>query len=176
MAKNNRVPAPEMMESLLQEIGHGYIAGKFKEEKVDIGVVMSATDEDLIKRCVRTIGQSVRVRNICRRRYYDTTNNNTHSCGSYSYTTTARLNAASSMQTLGREGRTFLFTSRSSGNNGHRSSSSRRASSTATRKNAEKKNQVIELGQANSCDYLTEFLMKFQIQCKNRFCKRQGLD
>ena len=135
------------MESVLQEIGPGYVAGKFKEENADVGVVMSATDGDLIKLGVRGIGQSVRLRDICRRRYYDTTNNNTHGCGSYSYNTTTRPNATLSKQTLGREERSFLFSPRSSGNNGHCSSSSLRASSsTTTRKNAEKKSQVLELG------------------------------
>ena len=90
MAENNHVPAPGMMQSVLQEIGLGYVAGKFKAEKVHIGVVMSATDEYLIKLGVRTIGQSVRLIDIYRRRYYDTTNSNTYGCGSYSYTTTTR--------------------------------------------------------------------------------------
>ena len=61
---------------------------------------------------------------------------------------------------------------------GHRSSSSRLASSsTTTTKNAEKKSQVFELGQVNSCTYLTEFPIKFWIQHKNRFCrgKKAGL-
>ena len=43
MVENNHVYAPYMMESLLQEIGLGYVAGKFKEEKVDAGVIMLAT-------------------------------------------------------------------------------------------------------------------------------------
>ena len=131
MVKNNHVPAPDMMESILQEIGLGYVAGKFKEEQVDI-VVMSATDKDLIKLGARTIGQRVRLRDICRRRYYDTANNNTHCCGSYSNTTTTRPNTISSMQTLGQEERSFLFSPMSSGNDGHRSSSIRRASSSTT--------------------------------------------
>ena len=61
---------------------------------------------------------------------------------------------------------------------GHRSWSKRRASSsTTTRKNAEKKSQVFELGQANPCAYLTDFPIKFWIQHKNRFCrgKKAGL-
>ena len=43
MVENNHVHAPYMMDSLLQEIGLGYVAGKFKEEKVDAGVIMLAT-------------------------------------------------------------------------------------------------------------------------------------
>ena len=68
MAENNHVPAPDMMESVLQGIGLGYVSGKFKEEKVDIGVVMSAADKDLIKLGVRSIGQCIRLRDICRRK------------------------------------------------------------------------------------------------------------
>ena len=119
MAENNHVPAPDMIQSVLQEIGLDYVAGKFKEEKVDVGVVNSGRDEDLKKLGVRIIGQLVRVREICRS-YYDTTNNNTHGCGSYSYnyTTTTRLNTTSSMQTIKRE-ETSLFSSGSSCNNGH---------------------------------------------------------
>ena len=167
MVENKHVHAPDTMESVLQEIELGYVAGKFKEEKVDIGVAMSATEKDLIKLGDRT---------IFRRRYYDTTNNNTDGCGSYSYTTTTN-NTTSSMKTLGREERSFLFFPRTYGNNGHRSSSSRRtSSSTTTRKNAQKKSQVLKLGQSNSCACLTELLIKFQIQHKNKFCKRQGLD
>ena len=133
MAENNHVPASNMMEPALQEIGLGCVAGKLKEEKIDIGAVMSTTDEDLIK-----LGIRIRLRGICRR-CYDTINNKTHGCGSYSYTTTTRPNTNSFMQTLKGEERSFLFSPRSSGDNGHRSSSSRRASSsTTTRKNAEK--------------------------------------
>ena len=134
MVENKHVHAPDTMESLLQEIGLGYVAGKFKEEKVGIGVATSATEKDLIKLGART---------ICRRRNYDTTNNNTDGCGSYSYTTTTKSNTTSSMQTLGREEKSFLFFPTTYGNNGHRSSSSRRtSSSTTTRKNAQKKSQV----------------------------------
>ena len=137
MEENKHFPAPGMLESVLQEIGLGYVAGKFKEGKVDIGVAMSATHKDLIKFGVRTTGKCVRLGDTCRRRYYDTTDNNTHGCGSYSYTTTTRPNTTVSMQTLGREKRSFLFFPRSSGNIGYRSPSSRCASSssTTTRKN-----------------------------------------
>ena len=95
MKKNNHVSAPDMMEFVLQEIGLGYVAGKFKEEKADIEVVTLATDEDLIKLSDRTIRHFVRLSDMCRR-YYDTTNNNTHG-GSYSYTITTRPNTTSSM-------------------------------------------------------------------------------
>ena len=88
MEENKHFPASGMLESVLQEIGLGYVAGKFKEGKVDIGVAMSATHKDLIKFGVRTTGKCVRLGDTCRRRYYDTTDNNTHGCGSYSYTTT----------------------------------------------------------------------------------------
>ena len=83
---------------------------------------MSATDKDLIKPGVRTIRQRARRRDICIRRYYDTINNNIHGCGSYSNTTTTRPNTTSSMQALGREERSFFFSPKSVGNNGHRSS------------------------------------------------------
>ena len=56
MAENNHAPAPDMIQSVLQEIGLDYVAGKFKEEKVDVGVVNSGTDEDLKKLGVRIIG------------------------------------------------------------------------------------------------------------------------
>ena len=136
----NHVPSPDMMESVLQEIGIGYVSGKFKEKKVDIGVAMSAKDKDFIKIVVRTIEQRVRLRDIGRRRYYDIANNSTHDCGSYSYTITTRPSTTSSMQTVEIKERSFLFSPRSSGNNGHLSSSSRRASSSTTaRPNAEKK-------------------------------------
>ena len=132
MEENRHFPAPGMLESALQEIGLGYVAGKFKEGKVDIGVAMSVTDKDLIKFGVRNTVKCVRLTDTCRRRYYDTTDNNTHDCGSYSYTTTTRPNTTVSIQILGREERSLLFFPRSSGNIGYRSSSSRRASSSTT--------------------------------------------
>ena len=113
MVENKLVSAPNMMEPALQEIRPGYVAGKLKKEKMDIGIVMSATDKDLIKFGIRTIGQRVSLRDICRRRYYDITNNSTHGCGSYSYNTTTKPNRTLSMQTLGREERSFLFSPRS---------------------------------------------------------------
>ena len=43
MVENNHVHAPDMMELVLQEIGLGYAAGKFNEEKVDTGVIILTT-------------------------------------------------------------------------------------------------------------------------------------
>ena len=51
---------------------------------------MLATNKDLIKLGVRTLRQRGTLRDVYKRRYSDTANNNTHDCGSYSYTTTAR--------------------------------------------------------------------------------------
>ena len=48
MAENNHVLVPGMMEFVLQKIGLGYVDGKFKEEKVYIGVVTSVTAKDPI--------------------------------------------------------------------------------------------------------------------------------
>ena len=136
---------------------------------------MFTTEKDLIKLGVRTIGQCVRLRDIFRRRCYDTTNSNTHACGSYSYTTTTRPNTASSMQTPGRKKRSFLFSPRSSGNNGHHPDVVHHHHQHQPEKMLRKKSQVLELGQSNSCAYLAEFLIKFRIQRKNKFCNRQSL-
>ena len=136
---------------------------------------MSATDKDLIKLGVRIIGQCVRLMDICRRRYYDTTNNNTHVCGSYSYTTTTRPNTTSYIQTLGREERSFLFSPRSGGNNGHRSSSSRHASSSTTTRKLLRKKPGVRTWIHFMClsDRISD---KIPNPTQNQFCKRKGLD
>ena len=62
----------QTMEAILHKIGLGYLAGNFLTEKVDIAVAMLATDEDLTKLEVRNIGQRVKLKKTCRRRYYTT--------------------------------------------------------------------------------------------------------
>ena len=45
------------------------LSQKFEDEKVDFNVIMSASDVDLIQLGVRTIGDRVRLRDVCRRVY-----------------------------------------------------------------------------------------------------------
>ena len=42
------------------------LSQKFEDEKVDFNVIMSASDVDLIQLGVRTIGDRVRLRDVCR--------------------------------------------------------------------------------------------------------------
>ena len=45
------------------------LSQKFEDEKVDFNVIRLASDEDLIRLGVRTIGERVRLRDACRRVY-----------------------------------------------------------------------------------------------------------
>ena len=54
---------------ILDKIGVNLVTKKFQDEKVDIKVVMSASDEDMIRLGARTIGDKIRLREACRRVY-----------------------------------------------------------------------------------------------------------
>ena len=54
---------------ILDKIGLNLVTKKFQDEEVDIKVVMSASDEDLIRLGARTIGDKIRIREACRRVY-----------------------------------------------------------------------------------------------------------
>ena len=91
------------MEQILQEIGLGYAIEKFKENKVDYNIVLAASDDDLIKLGVRTIGDRIRLRELCRRR---------HIHGSSTSYEGAPVTITPHRQ--GREERALLFTPRNS--------------------------------------------------------------
>ena len=54
---------------ILHKIGLNLVTKKFQDEKVDIKGVMSASDEDLIRLGARTVGDKIRLREVCRRAY-----------------------------------------------------------------------------------------------------------
>ena len=54
------------MNEILQSLGMTILSQKSEDERVDFNVIMSASDEDLIRLAVRTIGDRVRLRDACR--------------------------------------------------------------------------------------------------------------
>ena len=59
----------ETIVEILHKIGLNVVTKKFQDGNVDIKVVMSAPDKDLIRLGVRTIGDRIRLREACRRVY-----------------------------------------------------------------------------------------------------------
>ena len=57
------------MNEILQSLEMSTLSKKFQDERVDFNVIMSASDEDLIRLGVRTLGDTVRLRDACRRVY-----------------------------------------------------------------------------------------------------------
>ena len=56
-----------MISEILISLGMTNLSEKFRSEGVDTSVVTSASDDDLIRLGVRTIGDRVRLREACRR-------------------------------------------------------------------------------------------------------------
>ena len=59
----------ETIFEILDKLGLNLVTKKFEDEKVNIKVVMSASDEDLTRLGVKTIGDRIRLREACRRVY-----------------------------------------------------------------------------------------------------------
>ena len=59
----------ETIFEILDKIGLNLVTKKFQDEKVDIKVVISASEEDLIRLGARTTGDTIRLREACKRVY-----------------------------------------------------------------------------------------------------------
>ena len=57
----------ETIFEILHKLGLNMVSKKFQDEKFDIKVVMLASDEDLIRLGVRTVGDRIRLREACRK-------------------------------------------------------------------------------------------------------------
>ena len=57
----------ETIFEILDKLGLNLVTKKFQEEKVDIKVVISASDGDLIRLGIRTIVDRIRLREACKR-------------------------------------------------------------------------------------------------------------
>ena len=57
------------MNEILESLGMSMLSQKFEDERADVNVIMSASDEDLVRLGVRTTGDRVRLRDACRRVY-----------------------------------------------------------------------------------------------------------
>ena len=55
------------MNEILQSLGMSMLSKKFEDEMVDFNVILSASDEDLIR--LGAIGDRVKLRDACRRVY-----------------------------------------------------------------------------------------------------------
>ena len=65
---NDHVSLKTIFE-ILDKLGLNLVTTKFQDEQVDIKVFISASEEDLIRLGVRTIGDRIRLREACRRVY-----------------------------------------------------------------------------------------------------------
>ena len=54
------------MEELLNKVGAGHLVERFKIENVDISALCNATDQDLARLNVSTIGNRIRLRKVCK--------------------------------------------------------------------------------------------------------------
>ena len=59
------------MEVILQELGLGTLIDRFSEERVDPDVLVSLNDNELVRLGVNTIGERVRLRELCRKKLAD---------------------------------------------------------------------------------------------------------
>ena len=57
----------ETIFEILHKLGLNMVSKKFQDEKFDIKVVMLASDADLIRLGVRTVGDRIRLREACRK-------------------------------------------------------------------------------------------------------------
>ena len=57
----------ETIFEILDKLAFDLVTNRFQDEKVDINVVISASDEDLIRLGVGTIGNRIKLRDACRR-------------------------------------------------------------------------------------------------------------
>ena len=99
----------EIIFEILDKLGLNLVTKKFQDEKADIKVVISASDEDLIRLGVRTIGDRIRLSAACRRIY--TANSSLWSLD---------ISQEISTNRPGLEERSFLFSPSFGRNNGSR--------------------------------------------------------
>ena len=139
------------VESVLSDVGLITLLPRFISEIVDINVILAASDQDLIRLGISTIGDRCRLRDVCRRRrYYNTSTTSTASMNSTSRSITTPIvssnsqnqntvnnfpdhsNSSSSFFSQVREERSLLFAPCRA----RRGSSSRTTSTTSTGRSA----------------------------------------
>jgi hypothetical protein len=54
------------MEHILQQLNMGTLIEKFREQKMDPSVILSSSDSELARLGVSTIGDRVRLRELCK--------------------------------------------------------------------------------------------------------------
>ena len=99
----------EIIFEILDKLGLNLVTKKCQDEKVDIKVVISASDEDLIRLVVRTIGNRIILREACKKNYT-------------AYSSLRPLDSSQEISTnrLGLVERSFLFSPSFGRNNGSR--------------------------------------------------------
>ena len=143
----------ETIFEILDKLGLNLVTKKFQDEKIDIKVVISASDEDLIRLGVRTIGDRIRLREACRRVY--TANSSLRSLNISQETSTNRP---------GLEKRSFLFSPSFGRNNGNREKKRRSRSSGVLVAVIE--GQQIGHGLVSLCIFRTSMRKKYPLQLK----------
>ena len=106
--ENDQVSLETIFE-ILDKLGLNLVTKKCQDEKVDIKVVISASDEDLIRLGVRATGDRNRLREACRKIY--TANSSLRSLD---------ISQEISTNRPGLEERSFLFSPSFGRNNGSR--------------------------------------------------------
>ena len=104
--------ADETTKTLLSNLGLSILSTKFAEERVDLQVISSAGDQDLIRLGVVTIGDRVRLRDACRRILRSSASGGGDPISSSTATTTNNQGPSSRHSNI--EERRQLFTPRSS--------------------------------------------------------------
>ena len=56
------------MESVLRKLDLGTLIESFKAERIDIDAILSTTDGELIRLGVDTIGDRIRIRDLCNKK------------------------------------------------------------------------------------------------------------
>ena len=56
------------MDDILRELNLGTLVDRFNDEKVEVDTVISASDSELARLGVCTIGDRIRLRNLCKAR------------------------------------------------------------------------------------------------------------
>ena len=81
------------VESVLNDVGLATLLPKFISERADVNVILAASDQDIIRLGISTIGDRCRLRDACRRRRYYS------NIGIITSTSTASMSSSRSMTT-----------------------------------------------------------------------------
>ena len=70
------------VEEVLNKAGMGHLVERFVSENIDISTIFSISDQDLARLGVSTIGNRIRLREVCKQQQQQLSNNRSASAGS----------------------------------------------------------------------------------------------